>query len=93
MKQSLFTMMMVFLLVLPAPAQERIKFPVGGSSKVFGYGHLWAAWRRGFFEREGLDVDVVVIRGTGPAVQALVADSIATLRSKYFERLELFERL
>ena len=28
-------------------AQERVKFPVGVSSKVLGYGHLWAAWRRG----------------------------------------------
>lgn len=57
-------------------AQERIKFPVGVSSKVLGYGHLWAAWRRGYFEREGLDVEVVVMRGTSPAVQALIAGSI-----------------
>jgi ABC-type nitrate/sulfonate/bicarbonate transport system substrate-binding protein len=32
-----------------ASGQERIKFPVGVSSKVLGYGHLWAAWRRGYF--------------------------------------------
>ncbi|HEX2227359.1 MAG TPA: ABC transporter substrate-binding protein [Candidatus Binatia bacterium] len=57
-------------------AQERVKFPVGVSSKVLGYGHLWAAWRRGYFEREGLDVEVVVMRGTAPAVQALIAGSI-----------------
>jgi NitT/TauT family transport system substrate-binding protein len=56
--------------------QERIKFPVGVSSKVLGYGHLWAAWRRGYFEREGLDAEVVVMRGTAPAVQALIAGSI-----------------
>ena len=54
-----------------------MKFPVGVSSKVLGYGTLWAAWRRGYFEREGLDVDVVLMRGTAPAVQALIANSIS----------------
>jgi ABC-type nitrate/sulfonate/bicarbonate transport system substrate-binding protein len=57
--------------------QERIKFPVGVSSKVLGYGHLWAAWRRGYFDREGLDVEVVLMRGTAPAVQAMIANSIS----------------
>ncbi|MGH7931389.1 MAG: ABC transporter substrate-binding protein, partial [Candidatus Binatia bacterium] len=37
---------------------------------------LWAAWRRGYFEREGLDVEVVLMRGTAPAVQAMIAGSI-----------------
>lgn len=57
-------------------AQERIKFPVGVSSKVLSYGHLWVAWRRGYFDREGLDVEVVLMRGTAPAVQAMIANSI-----------------
>jgi ABC-type nitrate/sulfonate/bicarbonate transport system substrate-binding protein len=69
-----------FLLVLWFPvsgfAQERIKFPVGVSSKVLGYGHLWAPWRLKYFEREGLDVEVVLMRGTAPAVQAMIAGSI-----------------
>jgi NitT/TauT family transport system substrate-binding protein len=77
MKRSLLVMSLVLIIVTPAPAQERIKFPVGVSSKVLGYGHLWAAWRRGYFEREGLDVEVVVMRGTAPAVQALIANSIS----------------
>jgi ABC-type nitrate/sulfonate/bicarbonate transport system substrate-binding protein len=70
---------LLLLSALPPVAglcQERIKFPVGVSSKVLGYGHLWAAWRRGYFEREGLDAEVVVMRGTAPAVQALIAGSI-----------------
>jgi NitT/TauT family transport system substrate-binding protein len=70
----------LFVLLSSVPgatfAQERIKFPVGVSSKVLGYGHLWAAWRRGYFEREGLDTEVVVMRGTAPGVQALIAGSI-----------------
>ena len=38
---------------------------------------LWAAWRLKYFEREGLDVEVVVMRGTAPGVQALIAGSIS----------------
>jgi NitT/TauT family transport system substrate-binding protein len=70
--------LLFFLTLFPATSicQERVKFPVGVSSKVLGYGHLWAAWRRGYFEREGLDAEVVVMRGTAPAVQALIAGSI-----------------
>jgi NitT/TauT family transport system substrate-binding protein len=67
------------ILVLPTLTfgQDRVKFPVGVSSKVLGYGHLWAAWRLKYFEREGLDVDVVLMRGTAPAVQAMIAGSIS----------------
>ena len=65
------------LMAAQVDAQEGIKFPVGVSSKVMGYGHLWAAWRLKYFEREGLDVEVVVMRGTAPGVQALIANSIS----------------
>lgn len=76
MKRTLLLLVLVFLLPGSGLAQERIKFPVGVSSKVLGYGHLWAAWRLKYFEREGLDVDVVLMRGTAPAVQAMIAGSI-----------------
>jgi NitT/TauT family transport system substrate-binding protein len=72
-----FALLFLLISVAPSFGQERVKFPVGVSSKVLGYGHLWAGWRRGFFEREGLDVEVVVMRGTAPAVQALIANSIS----------------
>jgi hypothetical protein len=77
MKQAICALLLVSLLPSWGLAQERIKFPVGVSSKVLGYGHLWAAWRLKYFEREGLDVDVVLMRGTAPAVQALIAGSIS----------------
>jgi ABC-type nitrate/sulfonate/bicarbonate transport system substrate-binding protein len=76
MKQILFVLVFVAQMTSSGVAQERIKFPVGVSSKVLGYGHLWAAWRRGYFDREGLDVEVVLMRGTAPAVQAMIANSI-----------------
>jgi len=77
MKRTVLALLMVFLLPTLGLTQERVKFPVGVSSKVLGYGHLWAAWRRGYFEREGLDVEVVLMRGTAPAVQAMIAGSIS----------------
>src|SRR4026207_341112 len=77
MKRSLIAVFLILFSATPAFAQERVKFPVGVSSKVLGYGHLWAAWRRGYFEREGLDAEVVLMRGTAPAVQTLIAGSIS----------------
>jgi ABC-type nitrate/sulfonate/bicarbonate transport system substrate-binding protein len=77
MQRMFAALLLVFLLPALGLTQERIKFPVGVSSKVLGYGHLWAAWRLKYFEREGLDVDVVLMRGTAPAVQAMIANSIS----------------
>jgi ABC-type nitrate/sulfonate/bicarbonate transport system substrate-binding protein len=77
MERIISALLLVFLLPAFGLTQERVKFPVGVSSKVLGYGHLWAAWRLKYFEREGLDVDVVLMRGTAPAVQAMIANSIS----------------
>ncbi len=77
MARTVATLLLGLLLPDWGLTQERIKFPLGVSSKVLGYGHLWAASRRGYFERKGLDVEVVVMRGTAPAVQALFAGSIS----------------
>ncbi len=77
MAKTCSALLLVILLAASVFAQDRVKFPVGVSSKVLGYGHLWAAWRLGYFEREGLDVDVVLMRGTAPAVQAMIAGSIS----------------
>lgn len=70
------TFSLLFGLPLVAHAGERFAFPVSASSKVLGYAPLWAADEKGFFEREGLDVQVTVTRGTSPSMQALVAESI-----------------
>ena len=64
------------LLLALAPAQEKIRFPIGASSKTFSYGPLWLAQKLGYFEREGLDVQIVVMRGTPITLQALATDSI-----------------
>jgi ABC-type nitrate/sulfonate/bicarbonate transport system substrate-binding protein len=57
-------------------AQEKVRFPIGASSKAIGYGPLWVAQKMGFFEREGLDAQIVVMRGTPITLQALATESI-----------------
>ncbi|HVH92475.1 MAG TPA: ABC transporter substrate-binding protein, partial [Candidatus Acidoferrum sp.] len=77
MMRTLLGLFLVCLLPASGLTQDRIKFPVGVSSKVLGYGHLWAPWKLKYFERQGLDVEVILMRGTAPAVQALIAGSIS----------------
>ena len=60
----------------PGAAQDKVRFPIGASSKTFSYGPLWLAQKMGYFEREGLDVQIVVMRGTPITLQALATESI-----------------
>jgi NitT/TauT family transport system substrate-binding protein len=59
-----------------AHAQERIKLRISSATKTLGYGPLWIASRMGFFERHGLDVDLVVIRASDVGIQALAGGSL-----------------
>lgn len=59
-----------------ALAQDKPKLFVGPSSKTLGYSPLWVGWKKGFFEQQGLDVQVLVLRGIPMVVQALAAGSI-----------------
>ena len=60
----------------PLYAQENIKFPLAVSTKTLGYGILWAAQKQGFFARQGLEAQLVVMRGADKAIQALVGGSV-----------------
>lgn len=64
------------LCAAPARAQDKPKIYVGPSSKTLGYSPLWVGSKKGFFEQQGLDVQVVVLRGMPMVVQALAAGSI-----------------
>ncbi|MDP2601007.1 MAG: ABC transporter substrate-binding protein [Deltaproteobacteria bacterium] len=68
----------VSLLLAPslAAAQEKIKFPVSASSKTLGYSPLWVASKQGFFERQGLDVQLVLVSGADKSIMALVGGSV-----------------
>jgi hypothetical protein len=43
----------ILLSAIPCFSQEKIKFPVGASSKTLGYGPLWVAWKQAFLEDSG----------------------------------------
>lgn len=70
------TILVIALSFLNAPAQERPKIYFGASSKTLGYGPLWAAVKKGFLEQQGLDGQLVLLRGTPMNVQALAAGSL-----------------
>jgi ABC-type nitrate/sulfonate/bicarbonate transport system substrate-binding protein len=76
LKIAILTLVIALALAAPGAAQEKVRFPIGASSKAFGYGPLWLAQKMGFYEREGLDVQVVVMRGTPITIQALTTESI-----------------
>src|SRR5215470_6652103 len=70
--------LIVFVLWIssPATAQEKIKFPVSASSKTLGYSPLWVAQKQGFFDRQGLDVQVVLVAGADKSTMALLGGSV-----------------
>jgi NitT/TauT family transport system substrate-binding protein len=78
LSQCLTAMTLIILALLhpPAAAQERPKVFLGASSKTLGYSPLWVGAKRGFFELQGLDVQLVLLRGVPMTLQALAAGSL-----------------
>ena len=61
-------------------AQSKIKFPFSISSKSLGYGPMFASVKLGFLDREGLEGQLVVVRGADePDPDAVEADDVAIL--------------
>ncbi len=54
--------------VSSSQAQEKIIFPVSASSKTLGYSPLWVALRQGFFDKQGLEVQLVLMSGADKAM-------------------------
>ena len=69
-------LLVLLLLCTPGRAQERPKVFLGASSKTLGYSPLWVGAKRGFFEQQGLDVQLVLLRGVPMTLQALAAGSL-----------------
>jgi NitT/TauT family transport system substrate-binding protein len=79
MSKRLILFSLLVLLLPPlfrCAAQEKIKLRVSSATKTLGYGPLWIASNRGFFARQGLDVDLVVIRASDVGIQALAGGSL-----------------
>jgi NitT/TauT family transport system substrate-binding protein len=73
---SIVLLSMILWLPSIALAQERVKLRVSSATKTLGYGPLWIASRMGFFDKQGLDVDLVVIRASDVGIQALAGGSL-----------------
>ena len=75
-----FRVAIMLLAIVPvvstSSAQEKAKIFLGASSKTLGYSPLWVATKKGFFEQQGLDVEIVLLRGMPMTVQALAAGSL-----------------
>jgi ABC-type nitrate/sulfonate/bicarbonate transport system substrate-binding protein len=67
---------LILLLHMSAAGQERPKVFLGATTKTLGYSPLWDGAKRGFFEQQGLDVQLVLLRGIPMTLQALAAGSL-----------------
>src|SRR5512134_3766227 len=85
-------LLMFGLLAGPLGAQEKFRFPIGESSKTLSYGPLWVAAKMGFFEKEGLEVPIVTMRGSPLTIQALTADSIYVASATVDTLINAYER-
>src|SRR6188474_3956052 len=95
MKMRFWTGCLLLLYCLPAvrlEAQEKFRFPIAESSKTLSYGPLWVASKMGFFEKEGLDVPIVTMRGSPLTIQALTADSIYVANATVDTLISAYER-
>jgi ABC-type nitrate/sulfonate/bicarbonate transport system substrate-binding protein len=75
-KLSLIFVSIVLFQSVAAYGQERVRLRISSATKTFGYGPLWVASQKGFFERQGLDVELVVIRASDVGIQALAGGSL-----------------
>jgi len=60
----------------PVVAQDKPKIFLGAASKTLGYSPLWVGTKKGFFDQQGLDVQLVLVRGVPMTLQSLVVNSL-----------------
>lgn len=74
--RTMVAFLVILLWLTQGNAQEKSKIFVGASSKTLGYSPLWVATKKGFFDQQGLDVQLVLLRGVPMTLQALAAGSL-----------------
>jgi len=76
-KKHLFLVLLLPLFVVAtAFAQDKPKLPISASSKTLGYSPLWVASKLGFFDKQGLDVELVLVNGADKSTMALMGGSV-----------------
>jgi ABC-type nitrate/sulfonate/bicarbonate transport system substrate-binding protein len=77
MKRSRLLFLAIFLVVVFPPAVKSDDvIRIGIISTTFGYAPVFVAKEKGFFKREGLDPEIIVISRNEQIVQALISDSL-----------------
>ena len=71
---GLFALSLVFVCSQPIKADEVIR--IGIIAATFGYAPVFVAKEKGFFKREGLYPEIVIISRNEQIVQALISDSL-----------------
>jgi NitT/TauT family transport system substrate-binding protein len=81
-------LLLAVLSILPAPEAARAGEPPGGRERVrviiaplLSYAPLWIAQEEGFFEEEGLDVEIITMTRTAEALPALAGGKVEVLAS------------
>jgi NitT/TauT family transport system substrate-binding protein len=74
--RTMVAFLVILLWLTQGNAQEKSKLFVGASSKTLGYSPLWVATKKGCFDQQGLDVQLVLLRGVPMTLQALAAGSL-----------------
>lgn len=74
--RTMVAFLVILLWLTQGNAQEKSKLFVGASSKTLGYSPLWVATKKGFFDQQGLDVQLVLLCGVPMTLQALAAGSL-----------------
>jgi NitT/TauT family transport system substrate-binding protein len=75
-RARLFLLSAIFLLAFAPGARSDDVIRIGIISTTFGYAPVFVAKEKGFFKREGLLPEIIVISRNEQIVQALISDSI-----------------
>src|SRR5690242_6044749 len=76
MNQLLLTVVLMATVLSSVFAQDKPKIPISASSKTLGYSPLWVASKLGFFDKQGLDVQLVLVNGADKSTMALMGGSV-----------------
>jgi ABC-type nitrate/sulfonate/bicarbonate transport system substrate-binding protein len=79
MKRVAYSAIIAALLLMGfsgAFGQDKPKLPISASSKTLGYSPLWVASKLGFFDKQGLDVQLVLVNGADKSTMALMGGSV-----------------
>jgi NitT/TauT family transport system substrate-binding protein len=71
--------LLAFVMAVPAGATELTKFNVGLSAQVITVFPVWMAEAGGFYEKQGLKVDIISMEGGSRGIQVLLSGDIQVM--------------